>query len=140
MSASAILKLQSAGFTLEQVTALADLIDTQAASKTDVLEAKHEVKIEISELKAELIQFKSEVKGEIQGLKDELIETEKRLDLKIMAAKDELRKEIDALRKEIESLRNDFIDLRGHFKLQQWMFGLMLSILVAIALKIFLHP
>jgi hypothetical protein len=41
MSASAILKLQTVGFTADQVTALADLIDTQAATKADVEGAEH---------------------------------------------------------------------------------------------------
>jgi hypothetical protein len=43
MSASAILKLQAAGFSTEQVTALAELIDSQAATKTDLEAAKHEL-------------------------------------------------------------------------------------------------
>lgn len=47
MSASAILKLQAAGFSTEQVTALADLIDTQAASKSDVVEAKSSLKSDL---------------------------------------------------------------------------------------------
>jgi hypothetical protein len=41
MSASAILKLQKVGFTVEQVEALAELIDTQAANKTDLIETEH---------------------------------------------------------------------------------------------------
>jgi hypothetical protein len=36
MSASAVLKLQKVGFTIEQVEALADFMDTQAASKADL--------------------------------------------------------------------------------------------------------
>ena len=54
MSASAVLKLQKAGFTTEQVEALADFMDTQAASKTDLLEVKSEVKADIAGVKAEL--------------------------------------------------------------------------------------
>ena len=50
MSASAILKLQTAGFSTEQVTALADLIDTQAASKSDVEGAEHRLTTKMGEL------------------------------------------------------------------------------------------
>ena len=39
MGASAVLKLQKIGFTVEQVEAVADLVDTQAASKADLLAA-----------------------------------------------------------------------------------------------------
>jgi len=49
MSASAILRLQAAGFSQDQVTALADLIDTQAASKTDVEGAEHRLQTKITE-------------------------------------------------------------------------------------------
>ncbi|HEY8261885.1 MAG TPA: hypothetical protein VIG55_11805 [Methylosinus sp.] len=43
MSASAILKLQAAGFSTEQVTALAELVDSQAATKADLEAAKHDL-------------------------------------------------------------------------------------------------
>ena len=36
MSASAVLKLQKVGFSIEQVEALADFMDTQTASKVDL--------------------------------------------------------------------------------------------------------
>mgnify|MGYP003341121009 CR=1 FL=1 len=54
MSASALLKLQSAGFTMDQVSALADLIDTQAASKTDLLEVEHRIATKLGDVRAEL--------------------------------------------------------------------------------------
>jgi hypothetical protein len=41
VSASSILKLQAAGFTAEQVTAIADLIDTQSATRADVEATEH---------------------------------------------------------------------------------------------------
>lgn len=58
MSASAILKLQAAGFTTEQVTALADLIDTQAASKSDVEAAEHRLELRFSKVDAEMTLLK----------------------------------------------------------------------------------
>ena len=76
MSASAILKLQKVGFTVEQVEALADLIDTQAASKTDLLETEHRLDTKImeikAELKAEIVQTKAELKAEVADTKAEL--------------------------------------------------------------------
>ena len=54
MSASAILKLQAAGFSTEQVTALAELIDTQAASKSDLLEVEHRLDTRFGELEHRL--------------------------------------------------------------------------------------
>jgi len=72
MSASAVLKLQKAGFTTEQVEALADFMDTQAASKADLIEVKTE-------------------------LKEDIRETERRLDVKISETKADLLKSILAI-------------------------------------------
>lgn len=50
MSASAVLKLQHAGFTAEQVEALAEFLDDRAATKDDAAEIKRmilESKIEV---------------------------------------------------------------------------------------------
>ena len=63
MSASAILKLQRVGFTSEQVEALAELIDTQAASKTDLEAAEHRLDTRIIETKAELKADIAELKA-----------------------------------------------------------------------------
>ena len=52
MSASAILKLQSAGFSAEQVTAIAELVDTQSAMKADVEGAEHRLSLQIAESRA----------------------------------------------------------------------------------------
>jgi hypothetical protein len=68
MSASAVLKLQKAGFSLEQVEALADFMDTQAASKADLGEAKNELKADIAEVKNELKAEITEVRSELKLL------------------------------------------------------------------------
>ena len=87
MSASAVLKLQKAGFTIEQVEALADFMDSQAASKADLNEAKAELKAEItgvrSELKADLNEAKAELKAEITGVRSELKLLEQRMTIKL---------------------------------------------------------
>lgn len=41
MGASAVLRLQKVGFSAEQVEALADFMDTQAAGKADLKAAEH---------------------------------------------------------------------------------------------------
>ena len=65
MNASAILKLQSAGFSTEQVTALADLIDIQAASKSDLEGVEHRLDTKVSEVKAEVKNTEIKLDGRI---------------------------------------------------------------------------
>ncbi len=62
MSASAILKLQKVGFTSEQVEALADFMDTQAASKADLEAATHKLDLKIAEVKADVAEVGSDLK------------------------------------------------------------------------------
>lgn len=62
MSASAILKLQKVGFTAEQVEALADFMDTQAASKADLEAAVHKIDLKIADVKAEVVEVRSEIR------------------------------------------------------------------------------
>ena len=54
MTATAILDLERAGFTREQVEALARLIETQTVTKADLAEAKAELKADIAHLASEL--------------------------------------------------------------------------------------
>ena len=93
MSASAILKLQAAGFSADQVTALAELIDSQASSKADLLEVEHRLETKIGEV-------------------------EHKLETKIGDVRAELGTKIAVV---------------------QWMGSFAIAILVAIALKLFLH-
>lgn len=58
MSASAILKLQTVGFTTEQVTALADLIDTQAATKADLEGSEHRLELKMAKIDADVVVLK----------------------------------------------------------------------------------
>ena len=75
MSASAVLKLQKVGFSTEQVEALADFMDTQAASKADLSEAKGELKDEFrsenAKVRAEIAMVKADLSAAIGDLKDE---------------------------------------------------------------------
>ena len=62
MSASAVLKLQKVGFSIDQVEALADFMDTQAASKADLNDAKAELKSDIAGVRSEIAEVRSELK------------------------------------------------------------------------------
>lgn len=78
MSASAILKLQKVGFTSEQVEALADFMDTQAASKADLESTEHRLDVKITEVKSELRLVET-------GLRAELKQIEQRMTIKLGA-------------------------------------------------------
>ena len=67
MSASAILKLQRVGFTAEQVEALADFMDGQAASKADLDAATHRVELSIAAVRGELERSIADVRGEMDA-------------------------------------------------------------------------
>ena len=69
MSASAILKLQSVGFSAEQVGALAELIDTQSATKPDLEATEHHLGAKIED-----VQHRLELK--IDALKTQIAESE----------------------------------------------------------------
>lgn len=56
MNTNAAFKLQDAGFTRQQVEALGEFLDTQAATKTDLIEAKTELKAEIAEAKTDILK------------------------------------------------------------------------------------
>ncbi len=79
MSAAAILKLQASGFSIEQVTALAELIDTQAATKADVEGVEHRLELKIADLKAELkgdiAALRTESKSDIASVRTEVANT-----------------------------------------------------------------
>ncbi len=76
MTASAILKLPRAGFTEEQVQALAEYVDEQLATKADLGAATEQVR---SELKA----AEARLQTTIEQVRSELKSTEARLETKI---------------------------------------------------------
>ena len=76
MGAGAILKLQSVGFSAEQAGALAELIDSQSATKPDLEATEHRL-----ETKIETVQHRLELKIE---------DVEHRLELKIEAVKTQI--------------------------------------------------
>ncbi len=111
MSASAVLKLQKVGFTVDQVEALADFMDTQAASKADLERGIAMVRADLADTKSEIRAEISEVKSE---LKADLMEVEHHLDSKISAVRADV----------------------NHLK---WMGGVIVAFQVAMFVKLFIH-
>ena len=58
MTATAILDLERAGFTREQVEALARLLETQTVTKADLAETKAELKDDIASVRREIVEAK----------------------------------------------------------------------------------
>jgi hypothetical protein len=122
MGAAAILKLQAAGFTAEQVTAIADLIDTQFATKADLEGVEHRLTsiVEATEHRLDL---------KIEAL-------EHRLDLTIEALEHRLEAKIEAVDRRLDL---KITTLQGEMVLLKWMMGFVLAFQVAIFAKLFLH-
>lgn len=93
-AATAVLKLQRAGFTEPQVEALAEFLGGQAATKADLGAVRSELKGDIAELrsatKADIAELRSELKAEIAGVRAELKADIAQLDLKISELRGEL--------------------------------------------------
>jgi outer membrane protein TolC len=110
MSATIILKLRESGFTDEQVSALAELVDTQAATKSDVESAAqrlaHQAAEDRTAAKADLEAAEHQLATKIEG-------AENRLVLKIG-------------------------DARADINLLRWMTGFVLAFQLIIFSKLFL--
>lgn len=91
MTAAAILKLQRAGFTEEQVEALAEYFDEQLATKADLTAGVDAVRTELKAAEARLNATIEQVRGEIRAV-------DARLELKI-----------EEVRGEVERTRSDTI-------------------------------
>jgi DNA-binding transcriptional MerR regulator len=87
VTVTAILDLERAGFTREQVEALARLLETQTVTKADLAEAKAELKADLAEtrteLKADLAETRTELKADIAHLASELKLLEQRMTVKL---------------------------------------------------------
>jgi len=105
MSAAAILKLQASGFSVEQVSALAELVDTQAATKADVEAASHKLdqKFDAAEHRLELkiSELKSDFEATEHRLDQKIDGVEHRLELKIGEMKAGLELKIEGLDRKI---------------------------------------
>jgi hypothetical protein len=72
MSVAAILKLQASGFSSDQVSALAELLDTQVATKADVEAAEHRLELKINGLELKIGGVKTDLELKIGGVKTDL--------------------------------------------------------------------
>jgi len=144
MSASAILKLQAAGFSAEQVSALAELIDTQAATKSDLEAVEHRLGVRI-----DAVEHKLETKiDEIDRKLDAKIEAiDRKLDAKIDAIDRKLDAKIDAIDRKLDAkidnaehrLETRISKIEADVHVLKWMLGFVLAFQVAIFAKLFLH-
>jgi phage shock protein A len=125
MSASAILKLQAAGFSADQVTALADLIDTQAASTADLEGVEHRLEMKIGAVKADLEGIEHRLAINIGAVKADLEGVEHRLETKIGEIERRMEVKIETVKAEVLLLK--------------WMMGFILAFQVALFAKLFMH-
>ncbi|HEY8261970.1 MAG TPA: hypothetical protein VIG55_12230 [Methylosinus sp.] len=125
MSAAAILKLQASGFSSEQVSALAELLDTQVATKADIEAAEHRLEIKVAAVKTEVEAAEHRLEVRVAGLKGDVEAAEHRLDLKISELK--------------AQLQSDIAETKSEMRVMRWMIGFTLAFQLAIFAKLFLH-
>jgi hypothetical protein len=68
VTATAILDLERAGFTREQVEALGRLLEAQVATKLDLAALRSELQGDIARVELRLAETKAELRGEIRGV------------------------------------------------------------------------
>jgi DNA-binding transcriptional MerR regulator len=79
MSASAILRLQASGFSTEQVTALADLVDTQSATKSDLEATENRIDLKLVSIKSDIDSLENRIDLKLAALKSDLEKVDMRL-------------------------------------------------------------
>ena len=98
MTATAILDLQKAGFSRDQVEALARLFETQAATKSDVSGVETRISGEIGALETKLEgginAVEAKLSGQINALETRLTTEVTRLEVKITQVKADLEVKI----------------------------------------------
>ena len=83
MTATAILDLERAGFSREQVEALARLVETQTATKADVAGVRHELTEAKAELKADITAARTDLERQIAEVRSDLRVLEHRMTIKL---------------------------------------------------------
>ena len=87
MTAAAILKLQRAGFSEEQVEALAGYFDEQLATKADLAAGVDSVRAELKAAEARLSATIVQVRGNVEHVRSELTAESAKLETKIEQAR-----------------------------------------------------
>lgn len=151
MSAAAILKLQAAGFSAEQVTAIAELIDSQSATRADLEATEHRLENKISDVEHRLLlqleSTRNELSNKIAAVDSQLSGKIAALDSKIEALDSQFSRKIDALEGRLDNkiatldgrLNNKITALDGQMVLLKWMMGFVLAFQLMIFAKLFLH-
>jgi hypothetical protein len=151
MSAAAILKLQASGFSSDQVSALAELLDTQVATKADIEAAEHRLELKILDVRADLGGVKADLEVKIGGVKADLetkigsVKTD--LEAKIGGFKADLEAKIGGVKADLESkiggvktdLELKIADIKSEINLLKWMIGFILAFQAGIFAKLFFH-
>jgi stress response protein YsnF len=124
MSTNAAFKLQDAGFTRQQVEALSEFTDTQAASKADLQASEHRLETIITAVRSDLDASEHRLETKIADVKASL-------EAKISAVQASLDSKIVAvqagLETKIEAAKADTL---------KWIIGLILGGVVINALTI----
>ena len=87
MSTAGILKLQRAGFTEQQVEALADYLDAQMATKADLVAAEARLEATIEQVRAAVRTAEARLEATIEQVRAEVRTAEARLEAKIERAR-----------------------------------------------------
>ena len=103
MTAAAILKLQRAGFTEEQVEALADYFDDQLATKSDLALTGEHIRSELKAAEARLQATIEEVRGEVKAAEARLLATIEEVRGEVKAAEARLNTTIEQVRGEVRA-------------------------------------
>ena len=143
MSAAAILKLQTVGFSIEQTMALADVIDSQASSKSDLLEVEHRLGTKVGEVKAELDGVEHRLETKIGEVKAELKADIAEVKANIGEVKAELKADIAEVKANIGEVKAELKASIAGSKLDtiKWVFGIAFAqtgVTLAV-LKLFVH-
>ena len=121
MSATVILKLRESGFTEQQVSALAELVDTQAATKSDVEAAAQRLALQAAEDRS--------------AARTELEAVEHRLTLQASKDRGAAKTDLDAVEHRLELKIGE---AKADINLLRWMTGFVLAFQVLIFAKLFL--
>jgi hypothetical protein len=114
MSGIAILKLQRAGFTDQQVEALAEYHEAGAATQSDILgldrkldAVRSDLEIRITDLDRKLDAVRSDLEIRITDLDRKLDATRSDLEIKLDAVRSDLENKISELDNKIDRTRSD---------------------------------
>ncbi len=120
-------RLEEAGFTRDQVEALAEFMGGSMATKADLMEFRGEVRSDIERLEGK-------IQSEITSLRGEMRADVERLEGKLIGLEGKMNADVERLEGKILALDERF---SGKFNLVYWMLGVILLVEVIPYLKAF---